>query len=197
MKFTTIKDDMKLLVLKSSPRPKGNSSTLADQLADGATQAGAQVESVFLHKLNIHPCNGCDACVKTGRCTTKDDMQPLYSKLIEADAVVLASPIYWFTYTAQLKICIDRWYAIWKFNHDAFKDKPFGIILTYGDTDVYTSGAINAIHTFETMMKFLQTEIVGWVYGSLNDVGDAQKNPELMQKAYQLGEKLVRAVSAG
>jgi multimeric flavodoxin WrbA len=182
---------MKLLTLKGSPRLHGNSSTLADQLSAGATQAGAQVESVFLHRLKIHPCNGCDACVKIGRCPTKDDMQPLYDKLIEADAIVLASPIYWFNYTAQLKICIDRWYAIWKNNHDAFKNKPFGFILTYGDTDLYNSGAINAIYTFETMVRFLDARIIGWVYGSLSDVGDAQKNPELMQKAFQLGEKIV------
>lgn len=182
---------MKILIIKSSPRPHGNSSTLADQLAEGALQAGAQVECISLHKLNIHPCNGCDACVKTGKCTTKDDMQPLFDKLIEADAIVLASPIYWFTYSAQLKICIDRWYSIWKNDHDAFRGKPFGIILTYGDTDLYNSGAINAIHTFETMLNFLRAKIAGWVYGSLNDVGDAQKNPELMQKAYQLGVKMV------
>ena len=183
---------MKVLILKSSPRPQGNSSTLADQLGVGATRAGAQVESISLHQLKIRPCNGCDACVKTGRCTTKDDMQPLYDKLIEADGIVLASPIYWFTFNAQLKICIDRWYAIWKNNHDTFKAKPFGFILTYGDTDLYNSGAINAIHTYETMIRFLDARIAGWVHGSLSDVGDAQKNPDLMQKADQLGERMVR-----
>jgi multimeric flavodoxin WrbA len=90
-------------------------------------------------------------------------------------------------------LCIDRWYALWNFKHDAFKDKPIGIVLSYGDTDLYTSGGINAIHTFETMFHFLQADIVGWIYGSLMDVGDAQKNHELMEKAYQLGKQLAQA----
>jgi hypothetical protein len=66
--------------------------------------------------------------------------------------------------------------------------KKFGVILTYSDTDLYTSGAVNAIHTFETMCRFLKSEIVGIVHGSLGDVGDAEKHPELLQQAYDLGK---------
>lgn len=105
---------------------------------------------------------------------------------------MLASPIYWFTYSAQLKLCIDRWYALWNDKPASFKGKRFGIVLAYGDSDVYTSGAINAIHTFETMVRYLKSEITGWVYGSLSNVGDAQKHPELMQQAFELGKKLAR-----
>ncbi len=183
----------KLLILKGSPRQRGNSSILADQAQAGATDAGALVESFFLHGMDIRPCDGCDFCRETGVCVVKDDMQTLYPKIIGADALVLASPIYWFTYSAQLKMCIDRWYAISNYKSDAFKGKPIGIMLTYGDTDVYTSGAINAMHTFETMFRFLKSGKIAWVYGSLSEIGDAQKNPELMDKAYQLGKKLVEA----
>jgi multimeric flavodoxin WrbA len=183
---------MKILILKGSPREKGNSSVLADQVAIGAHKAGAQVESIALHSLDLRPCDGCDFCKETGMCVLKDDMQPIYTKLLAADAVVLASPIYWFTYTAQLKICIDRWYALLNFKPEAFKGKPFAVILTYGDADLYTSGAINAIHTFESTFRYLQANIAGWVYGSLSDIGDAEKHPELMEQAYQLGERLVK-----
>jgi multimeric flavodoxin WrbA len=179
-----------IVILKGSPRPQGNSSVLADQVAAGAIDSGAQVESFFLHEMNIRPCDGCDDCRETGVCMARDDMQTLYPKLLAADAIVLASPIYWFTFTAQLKACIDRWYSLWNYKNDAFKSKAFGVILTYGDTDLYTSGAINAIHTFETMFRFIQAEVVGWVYGSLSDIGDAQKHPELMDKAFRLGRKL-------
>jgi len=163
---------------------------LVDQVAAGAIDSGAQVESFYLHGMDIRPCDGCDECLHTGVCVIKDDMQKLYPKLIAADAIVLASPIYWFTYSAQLKACIDRWYALWNDQHDLFKRKVFGVVFTYGDDDLYTSGGINAIHTLETMFRFLQTEVAGWVYGSLGDVGDAQKHPELMEKAYRLGKKL-------
>lgn len=182
----------KIIILKSSPREHGNSSTLAEQVAAGARECSATVESFWLHDMNIHPCDGCDFCRETGVCVIKDEMQPLYPKLLAADAIVLASPIYWFTYNAQLKMCIDRWYALWNFKHDAFKGKPFGVVLTYGDSDLYTSGGINAIHTLETMFRFLKADVAGWVYGSLSEIGDAQKQPDLMEKAYHLGKKLAQ-----
>jgi multimeric flavodoxin WrbA len=179
-----------VLILKGSPRERGNSSVLVEQVRAGAEAGGASVESFYLHGMDIRPCDGCDFCRETGVCVVKDDMQPLYAKLLAADAIVLASPIYWFTYSAQLKACIDRWYAMWNFKHDMFKGKPIGIVLTYGDTDLYTSGGINAIHTFETMFRFLKAEVVGMVYGTMMDVGDAEKQPELMEKAYKLGQQL-------
>jgi multimeric flavodoxin WrbA len=180
----------KVLIFKGSPREKGNSATLAEQAAAGARAAGAQVESIYLHGLDIRPCDACDECQETGVCILKDDMQPLYAKIAAADAILLASPIYWFTISAQLKLCIDRWYAFQGTNWKEFRSKQFGIILSYGDSDLYTSGGINAIYTFETMCRFLRAEIVGMVYGTLSDVGDAQKQPGLMEKAFQLGEKL-------
>jgi multimeric flavodoxin WrbA len=182
-----------ILILKGSPRVKGNSSTLADRLAEGSREAGAEVESIYLHGMDIRPCDGCDFCRETGACVLKDDMQALYPRLLQAEAIVLASPIYWFTYSAQLKTCIDRWYALYNHHYDAFKGKQFGIILTYGDDDLYSSGAINAIHTFETMLRFLRAETAGWVYGTANDEGDVLKQPELMEKAYRLGKKLAGA----
>ncbi len=181
----------KMTILKGSPRERGNSAALADQLAAGAVQAGVEVESIYLHTLDIRPCDGCDLCKEQGVfCVIEDDMQALYPKLLGTDILVLASPIYWFTYSAQLKLCIDRWYGLWNNARDIFRDKPVGLILTYGDTDLYTSGGINAIHTLESMFRFLRSKIVGMVYGSVMDPGDAEKNPELMQAAYELGRKL-------
>lgn len=101
-----------VLVFKGSPREQGNSSTLAEKAAEGARAAGAEVKSYSLHVMDIRPCDGCDTCQETGVCVLKDDMQMLYPKLQEADAIVIASPIYWFTMNAQTKLFIDRWYAL-------------------------------------------------------------------------------------
>jgi len=180
-----------VLVLKGSPRENGNSSTLAEQVAAGAKAAGAEVESISLHTLDIRPCDACDSCHETGGvCVIKDGMQALYPKLRRASAILVASPVYWFTVSAQAKLCIDRWYAFESPQGSELRGKKFGFVLTYGDTDVYTSGGINAIHTYESMCRYLRAEIVGMVYGSASDVGDVQKQPELMEKAYQLGRKL-------
>lgn len=184
----------KLLILKGSPRERGNSAVLADRAAAGAVEAGWQVESIYLQTMEIRPCDACDLCREEQvYCAIEDDMQSLYPKLIEADALLLASPVYWFTFSAQLKLCIDRWYGLWSMEHDAFRGKPIGIILTYGDSDLYTSGGINALSTYESIFKFLEARMMGTVHGSLNDVGDAEKHPELMDAAFQLGRMIAQA----
>ena len=180
-----------ILILKGSPREKGNSAVLADQVFAGAQKAGAKVESVYLHGMDIQPCDACDVCQDGYEgCIIEDDMQSLYPKLTEADAIVIASPIYWFTISAQTKLCIDRWYALESKAGSTLRGKQLGIILVYGDTDLYTSGGINAIHTFESMARYIDMEIVGMVYGTAYELGEAEKQPELMEKAFQLGEKL-------
>jgi multimeric flavodoxin WrbA len=180
----------KIVILKGSPRERGNSAILADRAADGAREAGAEAESFYLHGLEIRPCDACELC-REGACVIQDDMQMLYPKLAAAEAILLASPIYWFSYSAQIKLCIDRWYGYQSNRWAEVSRKPYGVILTYGDTDLYKSGAINAIHTLTTMCNFLQSPIVGIVHGSLMDVGDAEKHPELLHQAYELGRRLV------
>lgn len=179
-----------ILILKGSPRERGNSSVLADQVAAGAKSNGAQVESVYLHGLDIRACDACDLCEQGNGCVINDDMQGLYPKIEAADAIVLASPVYWFTFSAQMKLCIDRCYAYQVNDWKEMQGKQYALILTYGDSDLYTSGGINAIYTFETMCRFLNAEIAGMVYGTMSDVGDAEKQPELMEQAYKLGQKL-------
>jgi len=179
-----------VLVLKSSPRVSGNSNTLAGQLEAGAKESGASVESFMLHDMDIRPCDACDECQDTGVCVVKDDMQQIYPLLERADAIAIASPVYWFTISAQAKACIDRWYAL-SHSPGRFRGKRFGFLLTYGDSDLYTSGGINAIHTFESICRYLEAQITGMVYGSAEKVGDIIKQPELMKQAYQLGQKLV------
>jgi len=179
-----------ILILKGSPREKGNSAVLADRAAAGAKEAGALVESIYLHGLDIRACDACDLCRDTNMCVIQDDMNRIYPKLASADAILLVSPVYWFTFSAQLKLCIDRWYGFQGNRWKEVSHKQFGIILTYGDTDLHTSGAINAIHTFETMCRFLESKIAGIVHGSLSEVGDAEKHPELLQRAYDLGKLL-------
>ena len=179
-----------VLILKSSPREHGNSNTLAGQVEAGAREAGAEVESLMLHHMDIRPCDACDVCQETGVCIVKDDMQKIYPLLEKADAIVIASPIYWFTISAQAKLCIDRWYALETPKGSSLQGKQFGILLTYGDTDLYTSGGINAIHTFESMFRYLGAEMAGMVYGTANDIGDIEKQPALMESAFKLGKEL-------
>ena len=182
----------RILILKASPRRRGNSTILADQVAAGAQAAGGVVESFVLHDMNIRPCDGCDGCKNNdnGQCVIGDDMDILYPRLRQADAIVVASPIYWFTVSAQAKLCIDRWYALETSQGSALQGKKFGVVLTYGDDDLLASGAINAIRTFQDMCRYLKADLAGMVYGSVSDEGEVEKMPKLMERAYKLGQKL-------
>ncbi|PKO00068.1 MAG: hypothetical protein CVU42_04825 [Chloroflexi bacterium HGW-Chloroflexi-4] len=181
----------KILIFESSPRKKGNTAVLAGQAAGALREGGVEVETIRLHGMKIEPCNHCDGCLrKKVYCTQQDDMQELYTKLVAADGVILASPIYWFSYNAQLKVFIDRWYGIAQIESDFLQGKPMGVILVYGDTDVYTSGAINAIRIFEDTARWVKSGPVSYVYGTANDIGDAEKDAGLMERARKLGEKM-------
>jgi multimeric flavodoxin WrbA len=116
-------------------------------------------------------------------------MQALYPKLNTADVIVISSPIYWFTLCAQAKLFIDRWYALESPQGSTLRGKQFALVLAYGDDDAYTSGGLNAVHTFQDMCRYLRGHIVGIVHGTASDLGDAQKKPELMESAFQLGQK--------
>jgi multimeric flavodoxin WrbA len=184
----------KILILMGSPRKEGNSSTLAKQVAAGAEATGAEVESFYLHGLNIQPCTACKECREnTGKdCVIEDDMQPLYQRLRRADAVVIASPIYWFTVSAQTKLFMDRWYALGgpQAEYGAFTGKRIGVVLTYGDADPFVSGAVNALRTFQDAFNYVGAEIVGMIYGSALEAGEIRNDRDLMEKAYQLGMQL-------
>jgi len=183
-----------VVVIKGSPRKHGNSAILADQVAAGARDAGAEVETFFLQGMDIQACTACDACQDgiVDDCVLEDDMAQLYPKLRRADAIVIASPVYWFTMNAQTKLFIDRLYAIVRADRNDLKKKKIGIILTYGDTDPYKAGAINAIHTYQDMFRYIDAELVGTVYGTALHAGEIQKQKSLMEEAYQLGKKLVQ-----
>ncbi len=115
-------ESKKILVLLGSPRKKGNSTTLANQIVAGAESAGATAEKIFLHGKDISPCQACYACQQPDSkgCAIDDEMQPIYGKLIAADGWVIASPVYWFSMSAQTKLFLDRCFALPAYKKDAF-----------------------------------------------------------------------------
>jgi multimeric flavodoxin WrbA len=182
----------KILVLLGSPRKKGNSAALAEQIVKGAQGAGAKTEAVYLHGLKISACQSCYACQKKGAkgCAIDDDMQALYPKLLESDAWVFASPVFWFTMSAQTKIFLDRCFALPAYGKDPFKGKRIAIAMSYGDRDPFASGCVNAFRTFQDIAGYVRAKIVGMVYGSAMGAGEIRSNAELMKEAEDLGRRL-------
>lgn len=181
-----------IVVVKGSPRREGNSALLAEQVAEGARSAGARVDSFYLHGMDIRACDACDACHSEPYrgCIIDDDMQLIYPKLLDADAIVIASPVYWFTMSAQTKLFMDRCYALVDTDGYALRGKRFAIVMTYGDTDPFASGAVNAFRTFQDGLRFIGAEIAGFVYGSADAPGDIRLDTATMARAYELGKSL-------
>jgi multimeric flavodoxin WrbA len=187
----------KILVLLGSPRRQGNSALLAEQIVKGALSANAaiQAETVFLQEKRIAPCQSCYACQKkkSKGCAIQDDMQAIYPKMIEADAWVIASPVYWFSLSAQTKLWMDRCFALPAYQRNAFTGRRIAVAMSYGDKDPFASGCINALRTFQDAYSYTQSHLVGMVYGSAMDAGEIQSNTKVLQEAFALGEKLALA----
>ncbi len=183
-----------ILVLKGSPRKKGNSATLAEEIANGATAAGASVESIYLHGLDIAPCQACYACQTPDSkgCAIDDDMQQIYPKLVDSQAWVFASPVYWFNMSAQTKLLLDRCFALMAYDKKAFLRKKIAVAMVYGDADAFVSGCVNALRCFQDAFSYVGAKLVGSVYGSANDPGEIADNAALLAQARELGERLAK-----
>ncbi|MFA5028976.1 MAG: flavodoxin family protein, partial [Candidatus Methylomirabilota bacterium] len=134
----------------------------------------------------------CDECRQDPAqdCVIDDAMKAVYPKLRRADALVIASPIYWFTMSAQTKLFMDRCYALGGPDGHALRGKQIGILLTYADADPFSSGAVNALRTFQDSFSYIGAEIVGMLYGSAWQAGEIRENTALLKQAYELGKQL-------
>lgn len=185
---------MKVIAFSSSPRKGSNSDALADTILAAAKEAGAEVEKVMLAELHIGGCRACDACKKGKelKCAQEDDMVPLLEKVMEADAYVLASPIYFFSANSQMKAFLDRCYALMKPGlFDKMKGRKLAVALSYGDKNPYSSGGINAIRMFQDICNFLGMEFVGSVSASCSDAGEVLKKKDIIKEAEGIGRGLV------
>ncbi|MFC1836321.1 flavodoxin family protein, partial [Thermodesulfobacteriota bacterium] len=104
---------MKILGIYGSPRKGGNTDTLLDEALKSAESCGAEVSTIRVCDLNISGCIECGSCDDTGECVVDDDMNQVYPRLLEADAIVLAAPMFFYSVPAQAKALIDRCQAMW------------------------------------------------------------------------------------
>ena len=187
----------KVLIVASSPRPRSNSTALALKAAEGVKDARAEAEVVQIGNSNIKPCTACDACRNNPdkKCIIDDDMQPLYGKIKESQGIIFATPVYWFNMSAQMKLFIDRTYATREGNLYALTGKDVAVILTYEDKDVFASGGINALRSFQDIFKYVSANLVGAVYGTANKQGEVQSNESLLKEAYKLGRRIAISYS--
>lgn len=188
---------MKVLAIVGSPRKGGNTDILVDYVIRGAEEAGAEVEKIYLHELNVAFCEGCSKCADRKNyhgCALKDDMIGVHEALKWCDAFVVGTPIFFFGPSAQTKLFLDRLYAL--INSDvngdkhALRGKRMAVAIAYGGTDPFSSGAVNAYGTFRDTASFFKLSLVGVVYGSAVNPGDIAEDEELLAEAAELGRRL-------
>jgi len=119
-------------------------------------------------------------------------MQEIYPNLLSSDAIVIATPVYWYSMTAQTKLCFDRWYALESGQDFELKGKRLSLLMVYGDKYLYSSGGITVIHTLEGSCRCVGMDFDGIVHGSAMDIRDAEKDPALMDQAHRLGKSLAQ-----
>ncbi len=174
----------KILILSGSPRKNGNSDLLCEEFAKGAREAGHLVEKVRVAELNIGYCRACYACRGTGRCAIHDDMADLLQKMIDADVMVLASPVYFYSVDAQLKAVIDRSVARWQ----EVKDKELYYIMTAADEE--TASMETTLACFRGYADCIEgAKEMGVVCGTgVYEKGEIAGSAA-MQQAYRLGQQ--------
>ena len=184
-----------VVVFLGSPRKDANSTILARRIAEGARQAGANVEEFYLHDMEIAPCDACDSCqgMLEIDCVIEDDMVDIYPKIRNAESIVFASPVYWGSVSAQLKLALDRCYGLEQQDSPSghvFDGKKIGIALTYAGVDLYDSGGINCIRMFEDSFRYHPAEIVGIVHGVCDKPGEISANADVLTSSFELGKAL-------
>ncbi len=173
-----------VLILSASPRKGGNSDLLCDQFILGATEAGNQVEKIYVQDKEINFCLGCMDCQSNGGvCVQNDDMVEILDKMVRADVLVMATPIYFYNMDAQLKVLIDRTCP----RYSEISNKKAFLIATSDDgrkeaMDVTVAG-------FRAFLSCLDNvEEAGIIYGTgVRDIGDIKGKPQ-MALAYKMGK---------
>ena len=177
----------KVIVISTSLRRGSNSDMLADQFVEGAKSAGNEVEKISLVGKNIQFCKGCLGCQKLGRCVINDDVNDIMAKVLKADVVCWATPIYYYEMSGQMKTLLDRLNPL--FPSDYFFRKVY-LLSTAAEEEAYVpnralAGLGGWVDCFE------KAELAGSLFcGGLNDSGEAEKHVKGLEKAYAFGKQL-------
>ncbi len=185
---------MKLLAIVGSPRLKGNTNYLVDMALEEAEKLGVQTEKIILSQYEVNPCLGHADCASFKSCLQKDDASWILDRFCEADGVILATPVYWYNVSAQMKAFIDRNYFLYK--HDRkYRARVVGIIVV---------AEMEAIEdTLYTLKQF-----INWSFDVKEDrifiasgyalrPGEVKNNLPLVEEARKVGRQMVESLKEG
>jgi len=185
---------MKVLGIYGSPRRGGNTDILLDEALKGAKSSGANISFIRCCDLDIAGCIECGGCAETGECVVDDDMQSVYPRLLEADVIILASPIFFYGVTAQAKALIDRCQAMWcrRFLGKTPAEKKAyssgrGHLISVGATkggNLFLGAELVAKYFFDALDMSYEG---GVLVKSVDGKGEIGKHPDALKAAFELG----------
>ena len=174
-----------ILIISTSLRNNSNSYILATKFYEGAKDANNNVELVSLQNKTINFCRGCFACQKLGKCIIKDDANLIVEKMLNADVICWATPVYYYSISGQMKTLIDRANSLYSSN---YKFREVYLLLTATENESFTKeGAIKACQGWVDCFDNVELKDTLFV-GDVTDPNDILNNP-LLDKAYELGKK--------
>ena len=177
---------MNIVVLAGSPHKSGSTHLLADCFRQGAQEAGHNVDIVDTAHADIHPCTGCIRCGYEGPCAQKDDVERIREKILAADMLVFATPLYYYGMSAQLKNMIDRFCA---FNTSIRRKHMKSALLAVAwNSDDWTFEALEA--HYKTLVRYLNLQDMGRVLGYGCGTPSMTQHSPYPQQAYSLGNRL-------
>ncbi len=187
---------MRVLGIMGSPRIRGNTDLLLDEALKGAQNQGAEVEKLIVDKLDITPCREYLGCLKDGNCVTRDDMDAIYPKLLEADAVIVASPMFFYGLTSQVKALIDRCQALWARKHILKQNPPDsgrkGAFIAVGATRGKKLFA-GSILTVKCFFQFIGVKYVDeLLIQGVDKRGEIKEHPTALGDAFEMGRRLAQ-----
>jgi len=193
----------KVVAIYGSPRRKGNTALLLQEAVRGAREAGAEVEEVVLRDLKMSPCLELYECKNSGRCAIQDDFQKVYESILTSQAVMLASPIFFYSVSAHTKILMDRCQSLWVKKHwlkeTTSEQGPSGrkgLFISVGATKgkkLFDGTLLTVRYYFEAIDCELWKSLL---YRELDFEGDVLEHREYLEEAHQAGTDLIRAIES-
>ena len=177
---------MKILILMGSPNPKGSTFLLADAFRQGVQDGGHEVHMIDVAQARVSPCGGCVACGYDGPCVRQDDMARIGAAILEADMLVLATPLYYYGMSAQLKTVIDRFCAL--NGRIQRKHMKSALLSAAWNADSWTFDALEA--HYRTLVRYLNFQDQGMVLGRGCGTPSMTKHSQYPEMAYKLGNRL-------
>jgi len=187
---------LRVLGIMGSPRIKGNTDLLLGEALKGAQSEGAEVEKIIVDKLKIAPCREYYGCLRDGNCVIRDDMDDIYPKLLDADSLIVASPMFFYGLTSQLKALIDRCQSLWARKYILKQDLPDsarkGAFIAVGATrgeQLFDGSILTVKYFFQTIgVQYVDELLVRGV----DKREEIKEHPTALSDAFELGRRLAQ-----